>query len=332
MDSFDSNLTLSVLVTTFRRPDYLRDCLRSLHEQTVQPQQVVVVVRTSDLDSHKVVHEASDSWPQLSIQLVAVSEPGVISANNAGFPLLNGSLVAFLDDDSIAPPDWLARLAEHYVDQDVGAVGGRIINYQNDRPMHQDRKFSRQCQRIDWFGRPRGGQTYPFTGVWEVDALRGCNMSFRRELLPLCDSNIRGDGFCYELDLCLHVKSLGYRILLDGAAVNEHLRAPRREGGDRDFDTREIPYNRRFNEAYVLAKHGRATFTYLLLSLLWFPRGLLRWLIRGGANPCLEVKETIAGLLHGAQMRRKLLRGEFSSAVSISGKDGRDIEAHPENC
>ena len=300
---------VDVLITTYRRPEYLVRCLDSLRTQTLAPARVVVVTRDTDAATAGVVAEYAARHPALNVLAVTVATPGVIAANNAAYPHLRAEIVAFLDDDSTAPPEWLAMLARHYADPLVGAVGGRIRNHRNGRLLYEKHVFTGKSNRIDMFGRMHPGQMYPFQGVWDVDFLVGCNMSFRGKILPPCDAEIIGDGYCYELDLCLIVQSLGYRIILDGAAVNDHWSAPRQEGPQRN-DPACVRGNNRYNESYVLAKHNLGMVWAALRALFyWLPRDTAGWLMGRAFRPwhCLisAFKGLYRGCVRGRSMRRR---------------------------
>jgi GT2 family glycosyltransferase len=99
---------------------------------------------------------------------------GLSGARNSGIAAATGEIVAFLDDDAIARPDWLERLCAPYADERVAGVGGRVVpNWDTDRPRWFPTEF-------DWVV----GCTY--TGhrddAGAVRNLIGANMSFRRSV------------------------------------------------------------------------------------------------------------------------------------------------------
>ena len=52
---------------------------------------------------------------------------GPAAARNAALPLVASELVAFVDSDCVAPPDWVDRVVGHFADPLVAAVAPRIV-------------------------------------------------------------------------------------------------------------------------------------------------------------------------------------------------------------
>lgn len=129
-------------------------------------------------------------------------KPGLSGARNTGIAEARGAILAFLDDDAVADPQWTRRLLACYSDQHVLGVGGRIQpSWDSRRPVWFPAEF-------DWVI----GCTY--RGMPEVLSpvrnLLGANMSFRREVLA-SDRGFRSDlgrargrplG-CEETELCI---------------------------------------------------------------------------------------------------------------------------------
>src|SRR5690606_26113921 len=73
---------------------------------------------------------------------------GVANARNAAVSAAKGELIAFLDDDEEAPPDWLAALlaaqARHDADVVFGPVRGRTPRELRRHRAYFERFFSRE--------------------------------------------------------------------------------------------------------------------------------------------------------------------------------------------
>jgi glycosyltransferase involved in cell wall biosynthesis len=122
---------------------------------------------------------------------------GLGGARNTGIEVASGSVVAFLDDDAMASPEWLELLLECYSDPEVAGVGGSIEPLWSDgRPPWFPREF-------DWVV----GCTYRGmpTVAHEVRNLMGCNMSLRRELVNRLGRFRLGYG-CDETELCIRLR------------------------------------------------------------------------------------------------------------------------------
>jgi glycosyltransferase involved in cell wall biosynthesis len=210
--------TIEVVVPTYRRPELLRSCLRSLREQSYPPVAVVVVVRASDLESHAVVEE--QVWG--NVRLVEVDEPGMIAALSAGVTATGSDLVAFTDDDAAPAPDWLGRLVEVLADPGVGGAGGRDLIGGEVGPLTQD------VGRLTRWGKLVGNHHLGAGPPRDVDVLKGVNMAFRADCLALpAPGLLRGEGAqpANEVLICGFAKALGRRLVYDPDLHVDHAAA-----------------------------------------------------------------------------------------------------------
>ena len=190
--------TVSVVVCTWTgaRWDELCAAIESVRLQSHPPLETIVVV---DHDS-EVLGRARAELPDVVV--APNMEPrGLSGARNTGLGLACGDVVAFLDDDAVAAPDWLRLLAQEYDDERVLGVGGSIVPVWEVRP--------------GWFPAEFGwvvGCTYrglPSERA-AVRNLIGASMSFRRELFAELGGFRSGIGRvgtrpvgCEETDFCL---------------------------------------------------------------------------------------------------------------------------------
>jgi GT2 family glycosyltransferase len=218
--------SVSVIVCAFawERRERLVEALRSLSAQTHRPQEVIVVVDHAP-ELHRWI--ASEAPPARVI--AGDGPPGLAGARNTGVAAARGEIVAFLDDDAVAAPDWLSRLLAPYEDPRVVGVGGAVLpRWPVRRPGWLPREF-------DWVV----GCSYrglPAAAA-PVRNLIGCNMSFRRVSVLEAGGFAPGLGRvgrrplgCEETDLCIRLRRHDREriVLYDPAATVLHHVAPDR--------------------------------------------------------------------------------------------------------
>ncbi|QVL52800.1 MAG: glycosyltransferase [Cyanobium sp. M30B3] len=98
----------SVVVMTFNRPDGLRRCLASLAAQSLDSQSFEVVV--VDVSSPPMDQVLAPFRQRLQLSHQPAPNRGVAANRNLGAERARGEVLAFLDDDCIASPTWLAEL------------------------------------------------------------------------------------------------------------------------------------------------------------------------------------------------------------------------------
>lgn len=104
--------SLAVVVPTFRRPDGLRLAIASLFEQDVDQDFDLLVVDNDPQNSAAPVCAELQANAPRNIHFRHVHEPnaGVANARNKALEETTAPLIAFLDDDQTAPPQWLSTM------------------------------------------------------------------------------------------------------------------------------------------------------------------------------------------------------------------------------
>jgi len=92
---------VDVVIPTFRRPEALASCLKSLEKQTMAPASIEVI---------------DDSETDYG--------PGV--SRNIGWKRGSGRYVAFIDDDCLAEQDWIESLQKVFSENEIGGIEGGI--------------------------------------------------------------------------------------------------------------------------------------------------------------------------------------------------------------
>ncbi len=218
------------------------------------------------------------------------------TSRNIALKAASGEVIAFLDDDAFAHPDWLENLLLEYQQPQVGAVGGRALNNLPNEAtigVHEIGRLKANGELTGNFGADPG-QTI------EVDHIIGCNMSFRRETLAEL-GGFREDfpgfsGIREDTDMSLRVRRLGYVILFAPRAAVLHVGAPQISG--RRFDMKYVFYGTQNHCVMLRQNFG------LRSSLFWRYAGTtcvsaIGDCLRRVAGLCGRAVAALAGLLVG---------------------------------
>jgi glycosyltransferase involved in cell wall biosynthesis len=190
--------TVSVIICTWTGARWTELCeaVQSVGRQSRPPLETIVVV---DHDAALLAR----ARVELTDVVVSpnVESRGLSGARNSGLALARGDVVAFLDDDAAAAPDWLRLLAREYEDERVLGVGGSIVPVWEERPDWFPAEFG-WVVGCTYRGLPRERAT--------VRNLIGASMSFRRELFSELGGFRSGIGRvgtrpvgCEETEFCL---------------------------------------------------------------------------------------------------------------------------------
>jgi glycosyltransferase involved in cell wall biosynthesis len=96
----------SVLIPSWKRGEKLRTCLRSLATQTLAPGEVIVAWQGDDTPTRDL---AESCISEVGYTLRVLHAPqGIVPAENHALANATGEIILLIDDDAIAPPDWLA--------------------------------------------------------------------------------------------------------------------------------------------------------------------------------------------------------------------------------
>ncbi len=122
-----SDPLFSVILPTCNRPASLLACLTGLRTLEYEPEnyEVLVVNDGGPLPPDAQLARAAGG---LSLRVVNQHHGGPAVARNTGATLARGEYLAFIDDDCVPDPNWLAVLGAR-MDEDPGSlVGGRTVN------------------------------------------------------------------------------------------------------------------------------------------------------------------------------------------------------------
>jgi glucosyl-dolichyl phosphate glucuronosyltransferase len=217
------DISVVICAYTEDRWDQVCAAIDSVRAQSLPSNDVIVVV-----DHNRSLFERLAATVQGAGD-VRVAEnreaKGLSGARNTGSALARGEIVAFLDDDAVAHPDWLKFLTDAYADPSVAGVGGLTVpDWQRARPAWMPEEFY-WVVGSSYLGMPPSGAP--------VRNLLGANMSFRREVFDLVDGFRTGIGRtsgkrplgCEETEFCIRLgqRAPGSLLVMENRAVVSHF-------------------------------------------------------------------------------------------------------------
>jgi GT2 family glycosyltransferase/ubiquinone/menaquinone biosynthesis C-methylase UbiE len=216
-----SQVPVSVIVCTHRRPEKLRRCLAALQRLNPSPAEIIVVDNSPEERSTLDVVEdfAGVSYLPEPIR-------GLSRARNSGIVRSSAEIVAFVDDDVLVHPRWLLSVRQALSPDSVFGMAGLVLAAQLET-------WSQVRFEFDFGGFNRGFRPITFDSfffdttlsrgvpVWRIGA--GANMAFRRDVFSrvgLFDERL-GAG----ASGCSEDSEFWYRMLAAGMSIVYEPRA-----------------------------------------------------------------------------------------------------------
>jgi GT2 family glycosyltransferase len=201
---------------TSDRWELLERAVDSVERQDIETELAIVIDHNDSL-----YERARERWPAHRV-LANRFVPGLSGARNSGVAAVPAAdVVAFLDDDAEAQPDWLRALTAPFVDPVVGLVGGHV--------------------EPDWAASPP--EWFPSEFLWVVGCSYvglprhagdvrnpiGASMAVRRRVFDEAGPFADGIGRigrvplgCEETELAIRAGRLGYRVRYEPASRVRH--------------------------------------------------------------------------------------------------------------
>ena len=249
-------MNITVIIPTYRRPQYLHDCLTGFKKQIRLADEILLVVRDSDYLTWEFLKSFNSGY--LPLKTLTVKVTGVVAAMNLGLDAALGDIVCFIDDDAVPRNDWLVKIEAHFAaDPKLVGLGGRDFMYLKGKKLIEGQKLV--VGKLQWFGRMIANHNVGVGKPREVDFLKGVNMSYRREAIANMsfDERMKGTGAQahFEVSFCLSLKRSGCKLLYDPQIVVDHYLAERFDEDIRDRFNPVAFFNEVHNETLAIVEH-----------------------------------------------------------------------------
>ncbi|WP_224824326.1 glycosyltransferase family 2 protein [Cognatishimia sp. MH4019] len=205
--------TVSIVVVSRNRAALLKRCMMGLSQLLYQPYEIVVVADSAGLD-------ALGEYPG-QIKTVVFDAPNISAARNIGILHTSGEIIAFIDDDAVPEPTWLAELVKGFDPGDIAAVGGYVRGRNGISFQWKAGAVDQTGQRVEIDGPET--PFMPEVASGQTAKLEGTNMAIRRDILvALGGFDPAFHYYLDETDLCLRLAHAGHAIAFAPRAEVHH--------------------------------------------------------------------------------------------------------------
>lgn len=208
----------SVIILNYNGRDYITNCLAAVLRSDYPNLEILFVDNASTDDSLRHIEPFGERVRLIRNPANYLSSKGL----NAGIRAAEGDFIVLLDLDTQVRPDWLSCLVQPLMDNpSVGLTGSKLL-YPDGRIQHAGGWLCGNAHAAHY------GIEETDHGQWdrtrEVPFVTGAAIAVRREIFKQLGGGLDEMlPFYYEdIDLCWHVRRLGYKVVYAGNSVAMH--------------------------------------------------------------------------------------------------------------
>lgn len=129
---YNKDPLVSVVIPTFstKRFDMTMGCIDSIFNNTYKNYEIILTIDGNE----KLKQKMEDKFKCVEkVRIIGnKKDEGPSMARNHCVKIANGDIIAFIDDDAIAPTDWLSHIVRDFSDnQDIMVIGGKLLPIYN---------------------------------------------------------------------------------------------------------------------------------------------------------------------------------------------------------
>lgn len=208
------SVEFSVIVCTHNRASMLADCVDSLLNQTINKSRFEIII--VDNNSTDNTEEIAQGFAKNHNNIKYFKETiiGYSAPRNCGWKNATGNIVAYIDDDEIAAPDWLKSIEKAFqIEEKPDIVGGIYLGKYDVIPPDW---FTESMDQTDK-SRRKG-----ILNKRKDCSLAGGNIAFKKEVLGRLkgfsnDFNMKNDYLIMgeDTDICQRAIKAGFQLFYD---------------------------------------------------------------------------------------------------------------------
>ncbi len=203
---------VSIIIPTTGNLKLLKPCIETIEAKSSYKNYEIIIVDNSRKE------ETRKYLGTLKHKVLFYNEAfNFAKINNFAVKYAKGDHMVFLNDDTqVITPDWLERMLEHSVKQNVGAVGA-LLFYLNDTIQHAGVLIGVggiTSHAFEGLARSESGYNGLVQTVRECSAVTGACLMVKKSLFEQIGGFDENLAFSFnDVDLCLRLREKGYLII-----------------------------------------------------------------------------------------------------------------------
>ena len=248
---------VSLIIVSYNRKSLLRRNLEAVDKQKFKGSLEVIVVDDGSTDNTgQVLKDRAAAKNKFSFKYFEALHSGPAVARNLGIANAKGDILIFLDDDSVIQnDDYVQRMVGCFKEKETGIVAGRTVDF-----------YSGILNLIRAGDPPEIDFDNP-SKLKEAVGVPTKNAAFLKEAV------LKAGGFdplfkyayCEDVDLCIRILNLGYKLAFNKDALVYHYPAYSLKGHVRKS------YFRGFSQGIFRSVHPDRSPGFSLLKAVAFP-------------------------------------------------------------
>ena len=191
-------ITLTVIAPAYNQEQYVVQFLNSLHDQTYQDYQLIIMDDHSTDNTAALIEAATDGWKNEVIFIQRTKNVGEGKSCAERFSRAGGQIWLKVDPDSLLPPETLQRFLDSFACDQVGMVGTLI------RPLGPLNLILRGTEVL-----VAAKQRNDRQGAGTTRIAYGTCFAFRRDLFTMSELASRADADLSQLAI-----KRGWKVVL----------------------------------------------------------------------------------------------------------------------
>ncbi|MEP7318907.1 MAG: glycosyltransferase family A protein [Panacibacter sp.] len=200
----EHSFNISLIICTYNRDKYLSEALDSIKAQTIDSNkfQLIIVDNNSTDNTAAISKKFIIDYPNLNAKYCFEENKGLSFARNRGIAEADASIISYIDDDVILPPEYLETVMNFFTKYSPAVgMGGKVIPKYEDgkEPVWMNKYLNGFVAKVDY-----GNNIKKFDEHMRYPA--GCNMTYKKNTLE------KVGGFNNELKFRSDDKYIFYKI------------------------------------------------------------------------------------------------------------------------